>query len=135
MTTDLPSLVIPQSGPVAACWAARAALSSPRSRTVSSATSSAITIRSQSDRGSCVPSVRGAPGELESSGILVPLIPGVGTSVQHPSHARSTAPVAQTNSKPRPCYPTAGVLGQASGPVNTASSASARPEHHRDEAR
>ena len=135
MTTDLPSLVIPQSGPVAACWAARAALSSPRSRTVSSATSSAITIRSQSDRGSCVPSVRGAPGELESSGILVPLIPGVGTSVQHPSHARSTAPVAQTNSKPRPCYPTAGVLGQASGPVNIASSASARPEHHRDEAR
>ncbi len=68
-------------------------------------------------------------------GNLVPLIPGVGTSVQHPSHARSTAPVAQTNSKPRPCYPTAGVLGQASGPVNTASSASARPEHHRDEAR
>ncbi len=41
MSTDLPSLAISQSRPVAACWAARAALSSPRSRTASSATSSA----------------------------------------------------------------------------------------------
>ncbi len=98
-----------------------------RSRTGTSATSSAITIRSQSDRGICVPSVRGAPGDLEASGVLVPFIPGVGTSVQHPSHAHSTAPVAQTNPKRWPCSPTAGVLGQAPGPVNAASSASARP--------
>ncbi len=41
--TDLPSLAISQSRPLAACWAARAALSSPRSRQVSSATSSTTT--------------------------------------------------------------------------------------------
>ena len=40
MSTDLPGLAISQSRRVAACWAARAARSSPRSRTVSSATSS-----------------------------------------------------------------------------------------------
>ena len=40
LSTELPSLAISPSRPVAACWAARAARSAPRSRTVSSATSS-----------------------------------------------------------------------------------------------
>ncbi len=77
---------------MAACWAARAALSSPRSRTGRCATSSAIRTRAESDGGSCIPSVHGAPGDLEAPGILVPFILGVWTSVQHPSPATAALP-------------------------------------------